>query len=64
MSRGYPELDQRAALGGEILLVGRAAGISNESAGHLQRMRPLCEKIERTTLMREPACWICGGEGG
>ena len=29
------ELDQRPALGGEVLLVGRAAGISDESVGHL-----------------------------
>ena len=28
---GLAEFDQRPALGGEILLVGRAAGISNES---------------------------------
>ncbi|MAF63823.1 MAG: hypothetical protein CL680_20490 [Blastomonas sp.] len=27
-------------------------------------MRPLCEKIKRTTLMRERASRICGGQGG
>lgn len=27
-------------------------------------MRPLCEKLKRTTLMRERASRICGGEGG
>ena len=27
-------------------------------------MRPLCEKIKRTTLMREQASRICGGQGG
>lgn len=32
---GHAELDERPALGGEVLLVGRAAGISDERVGHL-----------------------------
>lgn len=40
------------------------AATSSRPAADLYRMRPLCEKLKRTTLMRGRASRICGGQGG